>query len=554
MHRNAYAGSCLDCSLIVPHRRPTDLDEAMLQLRRGVDEAAFQEAQQLACLQLLVRDPSTSDKKTQSRAVAVLDNQNRKFIQSYVASLCKFILDNMLRIRYKEPRSEIMVSIETLVFCSKRIRSVAALSSVRRQFQRHFGRRFVSKAVENANGSVNDSIALRLSDSYITPDSVNALILAVGNSSTIATTDDQRPAHSKSAGESRQHTTYGDAYSKIRTKQSSKTPVTAVTGLEEEKETSEDWENLPTAIGASPISISPSVRIIVENREAGKSDVASFSPTLPIYVFQPNCSLEIGFDARTRNPLYVLERLSGNTQHESRAKKQQKFYEENRLPEEYRSKFHHYFRSGYDRGHMAPAADFAGENYADTFTLSNISPQVHSMNCSIWAKLENWCRHVAKMEFQNYGGQTYIATGPLWIPKARTGSKTFGYSFPAIGLSAKSLVQVPTHFFKIIAVVSDDRICKFGCFVVPNEEVGGTETRSLQQYVANWTDVEALSGMKLFPNLTSDDGWKERADSLARQMGQGGWAHIPSPKNSSPFKRKNKVMSMEETTLEHLVV
>jgi len=532
------------------------LEEAMLQLRKGADEAAFQETQQLACLHLMLRDIPISDKKTKSRAVAVLDNQNQKVIQSYVASLCKFILDNMLVIRYKEPRSEVMVSIETLIFCSKRLRSVAALSSVRRQFRRHFGRRFVAKAVENANGSVNDSIALRLSDNYTTDESVEALLLALSGSSTIATTDDQRPVHSMiPAGEARQHANNGDAHNQIQNNKSKsyEIPFAAVTGLEEEKETSEDWENLPTAFGASPVSISPSVQIIVEKREAGKSDVASFSPTLPIYVFQPNSSLEIGFDARTRNPLYVFERLSGNPQHESRPKTRPKFYEDDRLPEEYRSKFHHYFRSGYDRGHMAPAADFSGENYVDTFTLSNISPQVHSMNCSIWAKLENWCRHVAQIEFKNYSGQTYIVTGPLWIPKSVTGSKTFGYSFPAIGSSSKSLVQVPTHFFKIVAVVSDDRICKFGCFIVPNEEVDETATRSLQQYVANWTDVEAMSGMKFFPNLTSDDGWKEQADSLAQQLGQGEWAHTPSPKNSSLFKRKNKIMSTE-SPLEHLVV
>lgn len=43
-----------------------------------------------------------------------------------------------------------------------------------------------------------------------------------------------------------------------------------------------------------------------------------------------------------------------------------------------------YSDSKYDRGHMAPAADFAGDPniYKETFTMANISPQVVSCICS----------------------------------------------------------------------------------------------------------------------------------------------------------------------------
>lgn len=532
-----------------------DLEEAMLQLRKGAEEASFQESQEFECLQLSFRDEA---KNPRSRAAAILENQNQKVIQSHVASLCQFILDNMLLIRYKEPRSEIMKSIETLIYCSKRLRPISALVSVRKQFRRHFGKRFVAKAIENANGTVEDSIVFRLSGNVLAPENVDALLVAVSaKHASAATTDQQSSAHLIPPTRQDQQmatNTNDEAINKIQNDQSYKVPYAAVTGLEETKEASEEWEKLPTAFCAAPLSVSSSVQIIVEQREARDRNVASFSPALPIYVFQSNPSLEIGFDARTRNPLYVLERLSGISQNKSRPKTRPAFYEDERLPEEHRSNFHHYFRSGYDRGHMAPAADFAGEQYADTFAMSNISPQMHSMNCTIWAKLENWCRHISQIEFQNYRGETYVVTGPLWMPRTQPRSKKFGYSFPAIGSSSQSLVQVPTHFFKVVAVVSDNRICKFGCFVIPNEEVDKAETRSLQQYVANWTDVEAFSGMKFFPNLTSDHGWKDRADSLAQQMGQGVWRHQTSPKSGpSSFKRKHKITSVE-STLEHLVV
>ena len=37
-----------------------------------------------------------------------------------------------------------------------------------------------------------------------------------------------------------------------------------------------------------------------------------FSPSIPITIFRPNKNLEIAFDTRTRNPVYVLEHLKRN--------------------------------------------------------------------------------------------------------------------------------------------------------------------------------------------------------------------------------------------------
>lgn len=53
-----------------------------------------------------------------------------------------------------------------------------------------------------------------------------------------------------------------------------------------------------------------------------------------------------------------------------------------------------YDHSGYDRGHMCPAQD-RSRNLNDmrsTFVMSNIAPQVPSMNRGDWKKTESFCR------------------------------------------------------------------------------------------------------------------------------------------------------------------
>jgi endonuclease G len=58
-----------------------------------------------------------------------------------------------------------------------------------------------------------------------------------------------------------------------------------------------------------------------------------------------------------------------------------------------------YTNSGYDRGHMAPNADFndTRENALLTFFIANIWPQTPNVNRVIWLKTENETRKLAVM-------------------------------------------------------------------------------------------------------------------------------------------------------------
>jgi endonuclease G len=263
---------------------------------------------------------------------------------------------------------------------------------------------------------------------------------------------------------------------------------------------------------------SPSTSNVVAAENADSSSnlfsLAELSPVAPIRIFRPNPNLEIAFDVRTRTPVYVLERLVVGSKN-SLGRHRYRFYEESALPEVYRARNGHYHRSGYDRGHLAPAADFEDhQTRNDSFNLTNVAPQKAGMNRKIWAALEHWTRSVAR---RYDGSETYVMTGPLWLPVRQIDEKLFEFRYPALG-RPPSLVAVPTHFFKVVIVVDHNSangsaaIQRFACFVIPNDN--DEEGRQLQDYVVRWSDLEAVSGIGFFPALTSaDEEWKARADT-----------------------------------------
>lgn len=74
-----------------------------------------------------------------------------------------------------------------------------------------------------------------------------------------------------------------------------------------------------------------------------------------------------------------------------------KFLPDPDLPEP-RVEHSDYTHSGYDRGHMAPAADMKWSEKAmqESFYMSNICPQNQKLNRDDWGDLENECRTWAK--------------------------------------------------------------------------------------------------------------------------------------------------------------
>jgi len=140
-----------------------------------------------------------------------------------------------------------------------------------------------------------------------------------------------------------------------------------------------------------------------------------------------------------------------------------------------------YTKSGYDRGHLCPAADmgFSPVAMQESFLMSNISPQTPDFNRGIWKELETTVRGWAKKE-----RQIYVVTGPIF--KDNKGS---------IG---KEEVLVPGYYFKVIFDATDQP--KMVAFVLPNEK----SDRPLTNFVVTTDEAEKLTGFDFFSQLPDD--------------------------------------------------
>ena len=138
-----------------------------------------------------------------------------------------------------------------------------------------------------------------------------------------------------------------------------------------------------------------------------------------------------------------------------------------------------YRRSGYDRGHLAPAADmaFSVQTMTDSFFMSNMSPQKPAFNRGIWKRLEEQVRQIAIRE-----KAIYVVTGPI-LPKKKT-----------VTIGANQ-VTVPTHYYKVIFDLTPPR--KMIGFILPNE---GSD-RPLEDFAVTVDIVEKATGLDFFSAL-----------------------------------------------------
>ena len=142
-----------------------------------------------------------------------------------------------------------------------------------------------------------------------------------------------------------------------------------------------------------------------------------------------------------------------------------------------------YANSGYDKGHLAPAADmmWADKAMKDSFLMSNVSPQAPSFNRGIWSSLEQWCREKAKKETN-----IVIVTGP--IVTTNDLKNTIG----------RNRVVIPSAFYKVI--YDETPPCKMIGFIMPNK---GTKD-ALSAFVVTVNCVEGVTLLDFFNELPDE--------------------------------------------------
>lgn len=142
-----------------------------------------------------------------------------------------------------------------------------------------------------------------------------------------------------------------------------------------------------------------------------------------------------------------------------------------------------YRRSGYDRGHMCPAADckYSRKAMNDCFLLSNICPQTHSLNAGDWKELETKTRQWA----QRYDS-IYVVCGPV-LEK--------GHRYSTIG---SNKVAVPERFFKVLLRFTASGQAQAIGFIYENQD---DVNRPLESYAVTVDSVETLTGINFFSKL-----------------------------------------------------
>lgn len=194
----------------------------------------------------------------------------------------------------------------------------------------------------------------------------------------------------------------------------------------------------------------------------------------------------------THTPLWSAEHLT--RAHVNAAKglvRIGRFHADPHLPPSERAELADYARSGFDRGHMAPAGDMPdSRSQEESFSLANIIPQNPDNNRNLWEGIESAVRDLTRQ-----GGDLYVVTGPIYAGETlqRLNSRVF----------------VPSSIFKAIY---DPKRQQAGAYLVPNAEGDRWEAVSL-------TQLAQITGLDVFPPLPAPI--KETAMALPQPAPHG---------------------------------
>jgi endonuclease G len=189
----------------------------------------------------------------------------------------------------------------------------------------------------------------------------------------------------------------------------------------------------------------------------------------------------LGYDVKHKNSSWVAYLLTKQMVSNKNVERAKTFKKDNSvslsaLPSDYT-------KSGYDRGHLCPAADMAWNEEAmkTTFLMSNISPQTPKFNRGKWKALEEKVRSWA---VEN--DSIIVITGAILDSCSK-------------GKIGKNKVSVPCRFYKIVIDISYPTY-KAIAFIMSNEDLNN----DIFTYAVSISDIESATSLDFFPTFKSN--------------------------------------------------
>ncbi len=223
------------------------------------------------------------------------------------------------------------------------------------------------------------------------------------------------------------------------------------------------------------------------NKDAAK-DIELIQVRMPMTendVLLERESYLICYNTATRCPNYVAWWID-ESRLEKNVKRSDSFMEDVQVTDKHRIIHSDYSRSGYDRGHMCPAADNRYSQVAmdECFLMTNMCPQTHTLNAGDWNDLEEKCR-----EWGRIYDHVYVVSGPIYT--SDTPKK--------IGQRRRFKIAVPDKFFKVVLMEKNGEYGALG-YVMNNND----DKRPLEDYAVTVDEVERITKMDFFHALPDD--------------------------------------------------
>jgi len=193
----------------------------------------------------------------------------------------------------------------------------------------------------------------------------------------------------------------------------------------------------------------------------------------------------VRYDTLHKVPAFTIQHITPQQVSDSLGHKAQRknvFWVDDKL-EPFSATKADYYKSGYDRGHHAPAGDFVYSQALkdESFVFTNISPQQPDLNRGALVKLEKRIRE----RIIHWQSEAYVITGTLFL---KAPPDTIGEG-----------LTVPSHIYKLVFYPQKKRMY---AYIFPNYLKFYSD--DLKRYRTTVDDIEIQCGEDFFDRLADE--------------------------------------------------